>query len=257
MSLLEHIAPVLLTFQEAPNIERTLHSLRWATDVVVVDSESTDGTAELARQFDNVRVFVRPFDNHRAQWTFGLCETKITVPFVLALDADMSVSDSLRREFADLPDEVGFNGAMVPFDYKIWGESLGTTLLGPQLRLLRRSALRVEQLGHTQRFDADGPIVDLSAPLIHDDRKPLEDFVRSQSRYANIEWGRLRELNGELRLSERVRRDAGLFGTVAICGYTALRIGWSKPGRRRYWLERAMFELMLAYRREQENLKDS
>lgn len=256
MSLHEHIAPVLLTFQEAPNIERTLASLRWAPDVVVVDSGSTDGTADLARQFDNVRVFVRPFDNHRAQWTFGLRETGINVPFVLALDADMQVSDALRRELEGLPDEVDFNGAMLPFDYCIWGESLGGSLLGPQLRLLRRSALRVEQVGHTQRFHTGEPIVDLAAPLIHDDRKPLEDFVRSQSRYSNVEWSRLKALDAS-RLSDRVRQRAGLIGTVAICGYTALRIGWRKPAQRRYWLERAMFELMLAYRREQEALANS
>jgi hypothetical protein len=49
--MLDHITPVLLTFNEEPNIARTLAHLAWAKDIVVVDSGSTDGTLLLWRTF--------------------------------------------------------------------------------------------------------------------------------------------------------------------------------------------------------------
>jgi glycosyltransferase involved in cell wall biosynthesis len=46
--MLNQITPLILTFNEAPNIARTLSKLAWARDVVIVDSHSTDGTREIA-----------------------------------------------------------------------------------------------------------------------------------------------------------------------------------------------------------------
>ena len=86
--MLEQITPLILTYNEAPNIGRTLENLSWARDVVVVDSFSDDETLEIAASFPNVRVVQRVFDSHRNQWEFGLRETEIQTPWVLALDAD-------------------------------------------------------------------------------------------------------------------------------------------------------------------------
>src|SRR5271170_2273181 len=94
--MLAEITVLILTFNEAPNIRRTLERLRRAGEIVVVDGFSTDGTPELARQFPNVRLMQRQFDNHTAQWNFGIeqCRTD----WVLALDADYLLSDGLVAE---------------------------------------------------------------------------------------------------------------------------------------------------------------
>ena len=54
--MLDDITPLVLTRDEAPNIARTLGQLRWARDVVVLDSGSVDDTVSIARTFPNVRV---------------------------------------------------------------------------------------------------------------------------------------------------------------------------------------------------------
>src|SRR5436853_2457479 len=84
--MLDSITPLILTYNEAANIGRTLEQLRWARDIVVVDSFSDDETVEIAGSFPHVRVFQRKFDNHGAQWNFGLSETGIATEWVLALD---------------------------------------------------------------------------------------------------------------------------------------------------------------------------
>ena len=45
------VTPVILTFNERENIDRTLSALHWASDVVVLDSGSSDGTTEIAVSF--------------------------------------------------------------------------------------------------------------------------------------------------------------------------------------------------------------
>src|SRR5512143_2622752 len=94
-SMPDRITPLILTWNEEANIARTLDKLRWAREVVVVDSGSTDGTRAICESFPNVRVVVRPFDSHAAQWNFGLKETGIVSDWVLALDADYVLTDDL------------------------------------------------------------------------------------------------------------------------------------------------------------------
>src|SRR5690348_1584101 len=100
--MLAHITPVILTYNEAPNIGRTLEALRWASAVVVVDSGSSDATTAIARRFPNVRIFERPFDDHATQWNFGISETGIATPWILALDADYVVPPELAEELRAL-----------------------------------------------------------------------------------------------------------------------------------------------------------
>src|SRR5690242_3530560 len=100
--MLDQITPLILTYNEAPNIARTLDSLRWANEIVVVDSFSTDDTAQLAAAYHNVRIVQRVFDCHCNQWNFGLKETGITSEWVLALDADYIVTTDLQHEINNL-----------------------------------------------------------------------------------------------------------------------------------------------------------
>src|SRR5215470_1090591 len=108
--MLDQITPLILTYNEAPNIVRALTGLSWAKEIVVLDSFSDDETAAIAKSFANVRVVQRAFDNHRNQWEFGLKETGITTPWVLALDADYVVSSEVVAEIERLRPQAGTDG---------------------------------------------------------------------------------------------------------------------------------------------------
>ena len=70
--MLENITPLILTYNEAPNIDRTLKKLSWAKQIVVIDSYSTDETLENLAFYPQVKVFKRKFDTHATQWNYGL-----------------------------------------------------------------------------------------------------------------------------------------------------------------------------------------
>src|SRR5450631_4278406 len=91
------ISVLILTLNEENNIAACLRSVGWASEVVVLDSLSTDRTADIAREM-GARVVVRPFDTYAGQRNFGLAEIHYSTNWILMLDADERVPPDLRDE---------------------------------------------------------------------------------------------------------------------------------------------------------------
>lgn len=205
--MLDQITPLILTYNESPNIGRALASLSWAKEIVVIDSFSDDDTIEIASSFPRVRVVQRAFDSHQKQWEFGLKETGITTPWVLALDADYVVSDALVDELKNLQPRPETTGYRANFVYCINGKKLNSGIYPPVTVLYRREAASYVQDGHTQRVALEGSIEQLHSPMFHDDRKSLKRWFNSQTRYTELEAQKLRAADpAELGFADRLRR---------------------------------------------------
>ena len=201
------ITPVILTFNEAPNIARTLERLSWAREVVVVDSFSSDETVEIALRFPNVRLTQRRFDTHAQQWNFAIRDTGITTPWVLALDADYLLTAGLLEELRTLDPKQEVSGYRARFVYCIEGQALRGTVYTPVTVLYRRELAEYKQDGHTQRVLLTGTIGELRNPILHDDRKPLESWLLAQQRYMRLEAEKLRHaVSDRLNWPDRLRR---------------------------------------------------
>ncbi|WP_400767626.1 glycosyltransferase family 2 protein [Methylosinus sporium] len=190
-SLLDRITPVLLTYDEEPNIGRILSQLRWARSIIVVDSGSADRTLAILRADPRVRVFSRPFDNHASQWRFAMTQTGVATEWILRLDADYRLGDALIEELRALrpgPDVAAYE---IGFDYEIFGRPLSGSLYPPKAALLRRGRFSVYDRGHAEGWRVDGPVETLAGKITHDDRKSTARFVASQIRYMAREVERL------------------------------------------------------------------
>ena len=242
------LTAIVLTFNEAPNIARTLSKLSWLGDVVVVDSGSTDETVQIARSFPNVRVFERPFASHADQWNFGLEQTGINTEWVLALDADFVLTDGIIHELKTLsppPDAAGYRAS---FTYCIDGVPLRSAVYPPVTVLYRRSAGKYEQDGHTQRVSVRGSVTDLTAKIQHDDRKPLSRWIASQIRYMKLEAEKLATASpSSLGTADRVRKlivvAPPMMFLLCLFGRGGVLDGW--PGLF-YALQRTTAELILS-----------
>jgi glycosyltransferase involved in cell wall biosynthesis len=252
---LDDVTPVLLTYNEERNIGRTLRALAWAKDVVVLDSGSQDRTRSIATAFPNVRWHERSFDNHGAQWRHALMGTAISSSFVLALDADMIVTDAFVEELEKTFLAGDYDGGLVPLEYWAIGRPLHGSICPAQVRVLKLTSADITQPGHSQAFAVRGRVYEFRAPVRHDDRKSVEHWVQSQLRYSRLEQDRLRR--GErLRVQDRLRR-MGIMPVIAGA-YAYFRSGGpltGKPALRYAW-ERVVFECLLAMRVLEEDVAE-
>lgn len=242
------ITGLILTFNEAPNIARTLGQLSWLRDIVVVDSMSTDGTAEIAAAFPNVRIVKRLFTTHAEQWNFGLEQTGIATEWVLALDADYVLTDRVSHEIQALQPDPAVSGFAASFDYCIDGQPLRGTAYPPVTVLYRRARGRYEQDGHTQRVRLDGEVRPLAARIQHDDRKSLGHWIAAQARYMALEADKLAGSHrGRLGFADQLRQWI-VIAPPAIFVYCYVVRGGMFDGKAGlfYALQRAASELILS-----------
>jgi glycosyltransferase involved in cell wall biosynthesis len=253
--VLDQITPVLLTYNEAENIGRTLSRLAWAKDIVVVDSGSTDATRAILAGVPQVRVFTRPFDNLVNQWTYATHETGIATPWLLRLDADYQLTDTLLAELAQLDPDRAVSAYCIAFDYAIFSRKLMASLYPPKPILLRAGEFLVEDKGHTEKWTVKGTVLALKARVVHDDWKPTESWINSQGRYMRRELEMLRVrrtgLAGWLRLKPPLM-------PMAVFLYCLFAKGLILNGRAGlfYALQRMLAEAVLSLMVLEDKLRD-
>lgn len=246
--MLDNITPVVLTFDEAPNIDRTLSMLHWAKDIVIVDSFSTDETIIIAQTHPNVRIFQRRFDSHASQWNYAVKETGIKTEWVLALDADYVLSSELVDELKHLTPRSNVAGFQTSFQYCVSGQPLRGNVYTPVTTLFRVTKAYYEQDGHTQRIRVGGELGLLRGLIKHDDRKPLGRWLRAQNRYMELEARKLRSTPlDNLGFADRVRRQI-VIAPVLMFFYCAFFKGNILDGKAGlyYSFQRTLAELLLS-----------
>jgi glycosyltransferase involved in cell wall biosynthesis len=93
------ITATIITHNEESNIRAACESVAWADEILVVDSESTDATREIAAG-TGARVLVNPWAGFAAQKQFAIDHA--THDWIFSLDADERVSDQLREAISTL-----------------------------------------------------------------------------------------------------------------------------------------------------------
>lgn len=153
---------------EAEHIEEALSSLRWADEIIVVDSGSTDGTVEIARRFTGT-VVVREWPGYAAQKEFAA--SLASNDWILSVDADERVSPELAAEIRSVlstdPVQAAFR---MPRMTRHFGRWLRTTDAYPdyQVRLYDRRRARWKPLDVHESVTADGPVATLRNDLLHE-----------------------------------------------------------------------------------------
>jgi glycosyltransferase involved in cell wall biosynthesis len=176
----------VIAWNEEERLRACLESVGFADEIVVVDAESSDKTASLAREFTD-KVWVRPWPGFAAQKNFALDQA--TGQWVLSLDADERVTPELAariRSIVTAQDVAA--GYLIPRRNIFWGAWVRHGGLYPdyQLRLFRRGAGRFAENAVHESMRVDGPVQTLAEPLLHQSYRDLEDFVRRSNRYSTL-----------------------------------------------------------------------
>ncbi len=180
------LSVAIITLNEAANLPRTLKSVRWAGEIVVVDSGSTDATLRIARN-SGARVFEEPWKGFAAQKNSAIAHA--TGDWVLSLDADEEVSPELAREIQALvTGEPQIAAYRIPRLNHFLGRALrhGGYWPDPKLRLFRRGAASFEDRPVHETMKAAGAVGELKNPLLHHCYPTFEDYIEHMNRYSTI-----------------------------------------------------------------------
>ncbi len=226
------MAVIILTLNEEPNLPYALRSAcGWAKEVHVLDSGSTDRTAEIARQFGCNFAYHR-FEDYSRQRNYALEKLPLAAEWILFLDADEWLSEELKAEIAHtLKTKPAVNGyylrrRLIWMGHRIrWGGYDSTWLL----RLLRRGTGRCEKRPINEHLLVEGSAGYLQHDLIHQDRKGLSDWTAKHNLYATLEARQLA-------------------AAAAGRGCIAISLFGSAPERRRWLRQRVWNRLPLFLR---------
>ena len=186
----ELITPLILTYNEAPNIARTLEKLKWAKRIVVIDSFSTDETLNIIKQFPQVEVYQQKFVSFADQCNFGL--QQIDSQWVLSLDADYFLDDTVVSNIQNLNLNADTVAAYyVRFKYAIFGKPIRGSMYPPRKVLYAKTHAHYVNDGHGHAVVVAGDTQTLEGFIIHDDRKSFSHWLASQDRYLKQEAEKL------------------------------------------------------------------
>jgi glycosyltransferase involved in cell wall biosynthesis len=200
-----NIEVVIPAFNEELNLEEALRSvIAWADAVHVVDSESTDRTREIAKRY-GANCVVRPWLGYAKQKNWALATLPLTSDWVFILDADESITPSLRDELlavgsrpVDSVVEAGFYVNRLTY---FLGKPIKHCGYFPSynLRFFKRGLARYEEREVHEHMIVSGPTSRLVHLMNHEDRRGLEHLIAKHNRYSTLE---ARELTRE-RITHR------------------------------------------------------
>jgi glycosyltransferase involved in cell wall biosynthesis len=187
-----NVSIIVLTKNEAADIEKCLRSLSWSNDIHVLDSGSTDSTVAISKSF-NAKVSVHPFVSFGEQRNFALDNLDLRNEWILFLDADEVATDAFRVAVNDAiacstPSTAGY--------YCCWKMILENRWLKRcdsfpkwQFRLLKHGRARFVDFGHGQKEgQVDGTIEYLREPYLHYGfSKGWAHWIDRHNRYSTLE----------------------------------------------------------------------
>lgn len=183
------ISALLITYNEILHIEQVLENLKFADEIIVVDSHSTDGTAEVVRAHPKARLIQRDFLNYTDQKSYAL--EQASHDWVVFTDADERIPDALLDEIYRTINNPENSVSAFFFRRRFMFKDKVLRFSGWQsdknYRLFRKSRCRFtnNRIVH-ETLDVDGSTAILDNKLIHYSYRSYEDYKGKMLRYGKM-----------------------------------------------------------------------
>ncbi|MFN0120122.1 MAG: glycosyltransferase family 2 protein [Blastocatellia bacterium] len=182
------ISATIIVRNEEENIAAVCETVAWADEIVIVDSDSTDRTAEIARRF-TPHVFNREFRGYRDKHEFADAQT--TGDWIFWIDADERVTPALRAAIENLRQA---DPATLPAGFRIARRTrfLGRWILHSgwypdyQMRLYRRDASYWDGVAPHEVAHVRGRVETLPGEFLHYTSHSLSDHHQRADSYTTL-----------------------------------------------------------------------
>ena len=213
---------ITITRDEERNISECLESVRWADQIVVVDSGSTDKTVDLAKRF-TADVYNIDWEGYGHARNFALDHA--SGKWILWLDADERVTPELQEELQRVigQDDPGFSGYSVARRAYFLGKWIKHCGWYPSrvVRLFRRGEGRFNETRVHERLELGGNIGELRHDLLHYTDPHLQQYLAKFNKYTTLAAQDLAANGKEFRLRDLIVRPPFLFVKMYL-----LRLGF-------------------------------
>lgn len=179
------VSVAIITKNEERNILDALESVKDFKEIVIVDSFSHDRTVEICREYTD-KIFQIEWKGFSWQKQFAIDRT--TLPWILVLDADERVTESLKREIIEKIKDNDITGYFIPRKNFFLGKWIKHSGWWPDytLRLFKRDKGKMEEREVHEKIVVDGKTEYLKEPILHFTYQSIEDFVVKMHRYSTL-----------------------------------------------------------------------
>ena len=179
----ERLSVFVTTLDNAATLERCLASARFADEIVVLDSGSTDATQRIAHAH-GARWFVEPFKGYGAQKASAMAKT--THDWVLLLDADEALTDASRASIERALEDPHVAGYTLPRREQLfWTWAHAYARHNPMLRLVDKRRARFGTHAIHASLEVDGPVATLDTPFLHYGEPDVATKVAKVNHYSS------------------------------------------------------------------------
>lgn len=183
---MEKLTAIIPTGNEAHNIEAVIASLHFADEILVIDSYSTDGTYEKAKQLAT-RVLQREFDYPASQKNWAIPQAKHE--WILLLDADERVTQELQEEVQNIlknPPNKDVAGYWIGRINHFMGQRVNYSgwRNDKVIRLFRRDQCKYEDKFVHEEITTKGTVLKLQSKLLHYSYISLDHYLEKMNKYA-------------------------------------------------------------------------
>lgn len=221
------ISAVIITKNEERNIERCLISLKGVADeIIVVDSFSTDKTADICKRM-NVQFVEHAFADYASQKNYGNSLTQF--PYILSLDADEALSLELRKSIQLWRKEGGADVLKVNRLTNFCGDWVkhGGWYPDAKYRLFNKAKARWagEKVHEYLEIDKSAKKGKLEGDLLHYSFYTIEQHLSTINKFSTL----------KAEISFEKGKKSNLFKTLAAPGFKFLKVYMLKGGFRDGW----------------------
>jgi glycosyltransferase involved in cell wall biosynthesis len=182
----QKITVLIIAFNEEKNLRDCLESVKWADEIVVIDSFSTDRTIEVSKEYTD-KIFGRKWEGFSSQRKFSL--EKASNDWILSLDADERVTDELAASIKRI---LASNSSVDGYKIARRNHFLGKWIKGAfwypdhQMRFFRKNKARIEDKLIHEGFEINGNIEVIEGDIIHYSYQSLEDAINKINKYSTL-----------------------------------------------------------------------
>lgn len=181
------LSVIIITFNEEKNIKDCLESVKWADEIILVDSGSTDKTREIALTYTD-KVIFNKWEGFAPQKKFAL--ENASNEWVLSIDSDERITGGLKDEILHLlSSEPECNGYFIPRRNHFLGKEITTCGWAPdyQMRLFKKSLTKVNSRKVHEGFLVEGKSGNLKNGMLHFTHNDLHKTFEKINEYSTLE----------------------------------------------------------------------